>query len=216
LRSPARPSGSPAATTPDQMTQAPGEQKKIVLASLSPRRSDLLRQIGLSFSVLPANVNERIIPGEQPEVHVLRLAREKALVAARRSGTGIIIAADTVVVIDDAVLGKPADRNDAIRMLTLLSGTAHRVITGLCVMDAGTRNSRERTSTTKVWFRRLSRDEIVAYANSGEPLDKAGAYGIQGRGALLIDRIEGCYFNVVGLPLSVLGQCLADLHVPLW
>jgi septum formation protein len=198
------------------MTQAPGEQKKIVLASLSPRRSDLLRQIGLSFSVLPANVNERIIPGEQPEVHVLRLAREKALVAARRSGTGIIIAADTVVVIDDAVLGKPADRNDAIRMLTLLSGTAHRVITGLCVMDAGTRNSRERTSTTKVWFRRLSGDEIVAYANSGEPLDKAGAYGIQGRGALLIDRIEGCYFNVVGLPLSVLGQCLADLHVPLW
>ena len=198
------------------MTQAPGEQKKIVLASLSPRRSDLLRQIGLSFSVLPANVNERIIPGEQPEDHVLRLAREKALVAARRSGTGIIIAADTVVVIDDAVLGKPADRNDAIRMLTLLSGTAHRVITGLCVMDAGTRNSRERTSTTKVWFRRLSRDEIVAYANSGEPLDKAGAYGIQGRGALLIDRIEGCYFNVVGLPLSVLGQCLADLHVPLW
>jgi septum formation protein len=198
------------------MTGCAVKRRPIILASQSPRRRELLTQIGLEFSIQPANVDERIIPGEQPEDHVLRLAKEKAMTAAVCSGQGIVIAADTVVVVDDSVLGKPADRNDAIRMLTLLSGTVHQVVTGLCVFDADSRNTIVRTSTTKVWFRTLATHEINAYVDSGEPLDKAGAYGIQGKGALLIDRIEGCYFNVVGLPLAVLGECLALVHVPLW
>ena len=198
------------------MSRSSAQRKPIILASNSPRRRALLAQIGLCFSTDPSHVDERIIAGETPEDHAVRLARDKALVAAGHSGQSIIIAADTVVVLDNAVLGKPVDRNDAIRMLTLLSGNVHRVITGLCVMDADTRKSMQRTATTKVWFRRLSAEEINAYADSGESLDKAGSYGIQGKGALLVDRIEGCYFNVVGLPLSILGECLEAYGVPLW
>lgn len=188
----------------------------IILASNSPRRKELLRQIGAAFTSDPADVDERILPGEAPEQYALRVAREKADVAARRAGAGIVIAADTIVVLDGAILGKPADAGDAERMLGVLSGRLHHVITGLVVMDAATGRTLSRTADTRVWFRDLSPEEIRSYAASGEPLDKAGAYGIQGKGALLVRKIEGCYFNVVGLPLSLLAEMLADFGISFW
>ncbi len=180
----------------------------IVLASKSPRRKELLRQVGLDCRVDPADVDERVLPGESPEGYAARVALDKARVAAARAGTGIVIAADTIVVLEDEILGKPADAEDAERMLRLLSGNVHRVITGLAVMDAVTGKALTRTSITRVWFRSLAPHEIISYVATGEPFDKAGAYGIQGRGALLVDKIDGCYFNVVGLPLSLLGELL--------
>lgn len=186
---------------------------QIILASNSPRRKDLLRQIGLDFSVDPADVDERILPGELPEGYAVRVALDKARVAAARTGTGIVIAADTIVVLDDEILGKPADAADAERMLMKLSGKVHCVMTGLAVMDAATGKSLCRMSITRVWFRSLAPSEIISYVATGEPLDKAGAYGIQERGALLVDKIDGCYFNVVGLPLSLLGELLRAFGV---
>jgi septum formation protein len=186
---------------------------KIILASNSPRRRELLAQIGLSFTVAPADVDERVLPGEPPEAYADRVALDKARAAAQRAGEGIVIAADTIVVVGDSILGKPSDAADARRMLSELSGRGHEVITSLAVMDAATGRSAVRTSATRVWFRDLSDREIAAYVATGEPLDKAGAYGIQERGALLVERIEGCYSNVVGLPLSLLGEMLRDFGV---
>jgi septum formation protein len=188
---------------------------KIILASNSPRRRELLRQIGLSFTVSPADVDESILPGESPEDYAVRVALDKARIAAVRAGEGIVIAADTIVVVGDSILGKPADAREAADMLALLAGKEHRVVTSLAVMDAGTARSVTRTSVTKVWFRDLTKREIEAYVATGEPMDKAGAYGIQERGALLVDRIEGCYSNVVGLPLSLLGEMLREFDVNL-
>ena len=185
----------------------------IILASNSPRRKDLLRQIGLDFSIAPVDVDERVLPNEAPEGYAVRVALDKARLAASLAGAGIVIAADTIVVVDDEILGKPADASDAERMLKILSGKAHRVITGLAVMDAATGRTLTRTSITRVWFRRLAQQEIKSYVATGEPLDKAGAYGIQERGALLVDKIDGCYFNVVGLPLSLLGKLLRDFGI---
>ena len=188
----------------------------IILASNSPRRKELLRQIGAVFSSDPADVDESILPGEAPEQYALRVAREKADVAARRAGAGVVVAADTIVVLDGAILGKPVDAADAERMLGLLSGRAHSVVTGLVVMDAATGRTLSRTADTRVWFRNLSPEEIRSYAASGEPLDKAGAYGIQEKGALFVLKIDGCYFNVVGLPLSLLAEMLADFGISFW
>ena len=185
----------------------------IILASNSPRRKDLLRQIGVDFSIDPADVDERVLPNEVPEGYAVRVALDKARLAAARAVAGIVIAADTIVVVDDEILGKPADASDAERMLKMLSGKVHRVITGLAVMDAATGKTLTRTSITRVWFRRLAQQEIASYVATGEPLDKAGAYGIQERGALLVDKIEGCYFNVVGLPLSLLGELLRGFGI---
>ncbi len=182
----------------------------IILASHSPRRRELLRQIGVQFRSDPTDVDERARPGESPEAYAVRVSQDKAQVAARRAETGIIIAADTIVVLDDQILGKPVDARDAERMLGLLSGKVHCVISGLTVMDAVTWKTKTRTSITRVWFRSLSAHEVASYVASREPLDKAGAYGIQGKGALLVERIEGCYFNVVGLPLAVLGEMLLE------
>lgn len=188
----------------------------ITLASNSPRRREMLKQIGLNFGVDPADVDERVLPGEEPEVYALRVALDKAQVAARRAGAGIVIAADTIVVLGDRILGKPIDASDAEHMLNLLSGREHRVITGLVVLDAFSGRSSARTSITNVWFRSLSAKEIRSYVASGEPLDKAGAYGIQEKGALLIQKVDGCYFNVVGLPLSLLGEMLNEFGISLW
>lgn len=185
----------------------------IILASNSPRRKELLRQLGLDFSIDPADVDESVLPNEVPEGYAVRVALDKARLAAARAVAGIVIAADTIVVVDDEILGKPADASDAERMLKMLSGKVHRVITGLAVMDAATGKTVTRTSITRVWFRRLAQQEIVSYIATGEPLDKAGAYGIQERGALLVDKIDGCYFNVVGLPLSLLGKLLRDFGI---
>ena len=189
--------------------------RSIILASNSPRRRELLRQIGVVFTSDPADVDERILPGEGAEAYAVRVALDKARVAAGRAGSGIVIAADTIVVLGDTILGKPADTLDAERMLTMLSGKRHRVISGLAVVDAKTGRARTGTASTTVWFRNLIADEIRSYVSTGEPLDKAGAYGIQGKGALLIEKIEGCYFNVVGLPLSLLGKMLREYGVNL-
>ena len=188
----------------------------IILASNSPRRKELLRQVGVSFTVDPADVDERPLPGERPEDYAVRVALDKARVAAARSKNGVIIAADTIVVVDDTILGKPADRNDAERMLTVLSNRVHRVITGLAVIDAASGKTMTNSAVTSVWFRDLSQQEIQSYIAGGEPLDKAGAYGIQGKGALLVKQIEGCYFNVVGLPLSLLGELLRKFGISLF
>ncbi len=193
-----------------------GVRTQITLASNSPRRRDMLKQIGLDFGVDPADVDERVLPNEDPEAYALRVALDKAQAAARKTGAGIVIAADTIVVLGDRILGKPVDASDAEQMLTLLSGREHRVITGLVVLDASSGQSSARTSVTNVWFRSLSAKEIRSYVASGEPLDKAGAYGIQEKGALLIQKIEGCYFNVVGLPLSLLGEILNEFGISLW
>jgi septum formation protein len=172
-----------------------------------------MSQVGYAFVVDSADLDETILPGEGPEGHTARLAREKARVVAGRIDRGIVVAADTIVVVGDEILGKPADEADAVRMLTLLSGRMHRVVSGVAVLDAATGRLDVRNSITAVQFRVLERHEIMAYLSSGEAFDKAGAYGIQGRGALLVERIDGCYFNVVGLPLSLLGQMLADFGV---
>jgi septum formation protein len=187
----------------------------IILASNSPRRRELLSQIGLTFTIAPADVDERTRPGESPVDYAERLAREKARAAAERAGKGIVIAADTIVVVRGDILGKPADAADARRMLAELSGREHEVVTALAVMDAETKRASVKTSVTRVWFRTLTEREIKAYVATGEPLDKAGAYGIQERGALLVERIEGCYSNVVGLPLSLLGEMLRDFGIAL-
>jgi septum formation protein len=185
----------------------------VILASNSPRRRDLLRRIGIQFTSDPADVDERVLAGETPETYAVRVALDKARVASRRAGAGVVIAADTIVVLDDAILGKPADLRDAERMLATLSGRMHRVITGLAVMDAATGKALTRTAETRVWFRDLSPQDIAWYVKTGEPFDKAGAYGIQEKGALLVSRIEGCYFNVVGLPLSILPDMLRELGI---
>ena len=187
----------------------------IILASNSPRRKGLLTQIGLSFTVAPADVDESVLPGESPEAYAVRVALDKARIAAERAGEGIVIAADTIVVVGDIILGKPSGPADARRMLSMLSGRGHEVITGLAVVDAATGRFTVRTSATQVWFRELSDREIASYVATDEPLDKAGAYGIQERGALLVERIEGCYSNVVGLPLSLLGEMLREFGVSL-
>ena len=189
--------------------------RSVVLASSSPRRKELLTQIGLSFTVSPADVDERVLSGESPEAYAARVALDKARIAAKRAGEGIVIAADTIVVVGDSILGKPADAREAADMLTLLAGKEHRVVTALALMDAVSAKSLIRTSVTRVWFRDLTKKEIDAYVSTGEPMDKAGAYGIQERGALLVDRIEGCYSNVVGLPLSLLGEMLREFGVSL-
>ncbi len=174
-------------------------EKILVLASASPRRTEILRRAGIGFRTRPAHVEERLRRGETPEGHVRRLARSK-VEAVRRPGE-LVLGADTVVVIGDKILGKPREARDAARMLRLLSGRMHRVLTGICLLGGDGRR-REEVVETRVWFRGLTRREIQEYVASGEPLDKAGAYAIQGLASKFVKRIQGCYFNVVGLPVS--------------
>jgi septum formation protein len=176
----------------------------LVLASQSPRRSEILRQAGIPFTVRAAAVDETPIEGERPEEYVVRLAELKAL-AVLAGPEEIVLGADTTVVIDGEMLGKPADAADARRMLTRLSGRQHLVITGIC-LKRGLDVVRD-YAVTQVWFAPMSAGEIEEYASSGEPMDKAGAYAIQGWASKFIERIDGCYLNVVGLPVArVYGQ----------
>lgn len=168
----------------------------------------LLRQIGIEPIVIPSHVPEDIREGESPEDSALRLATAKAREVVGRFREGLIIGADTIVVIDGEQLGKPADERDARRMLRLISGRNHSVITGLAVIDAKTSEVKTTVVRTTVRFKRLTEEEIDAYVTTGDPMDKAGAYGIQGRAAAFIEGIEGCYSNVVGLPLSELAEML--------
>lgn len=190
----------------------------LVLASASPRRRELLAQAGYRFGVHPAHIPEDPLPGEDPIAYVTRLAREKAEAVFREltsrsspptdglNGQFAVLGADTTVTLDNAILGKPEDAADAARILRLLSGRTHRVITGVALVTA--KGVQVAAEVTAVRFLTLSDEEIAAYIATGEPMDKAGAYGIQGRAARWIPRIEGCYFNVVGLPLALVCSLL--------
>lgn len=184
---------------------------KVVLASGSPRRRQLLELIGIEHEVSPSNIDETMRPRETPRRHAERLAREKASAVASREPERITVAADTIVVINRKVLGKPRDEDDARRMLSMLSGREHTVITAVAV--ARGRKLRSAVEEVKVKFRRLRDDEIDAYIATGEPMDKAGAYGIQGFGATIVECVNGDYFAVMGLPLARLVTLLRDLGV---
>ena len=187
----------------------------LVLASASPRRRELLTQAGFSFTVHPAHVPEDPLPGEAPIAYVTRLARQKAEAVFReisfRSSASqpVVLGADTTVTIDNQILAKPEDPSDAARMLRQLSGRSHHVITGVAVVTAA--STEVAAEITAVRFLSLSDAEIESYIATCEPMDKAGAYAIQGRAARWIPRIEGCYFNVVGLPLAVVTALLEPL-----
>jgi len=185
---------------------------KLILASASPRRAEILRAAGIAFTVLSSAVDETPLPGETATDMVRRLAAAKAeLVAARAVGPAIVIAADTVVALDGTVMGKPRTSDDARHMLEKLSGRTHSVITGVALVRLPDAERREFTEITQVHFTALSDEEIVSYLSSGEPFDKAGAYAIQGVAGRFIPRIDGCYFNVVGLPLARLCRELTAL-----
>jgi nucleoside triphosphate pyrophosphatase len=185
---------------------------KLILASASARRAEILRNAGVSFSVLSSAVDETAVPGETPQRHVQRLADAKGeLVAARAVGPAIILAADTVVVLDGQILGKPRSTDEARHMLELFSGRTHSVITGVSLIRLPEMERRQFVETTLVHFGKLSRDDISRYLATEEPYDKAGAYAIQGHAGRHIPRIEGCYFNVVGLPLAHTVAALREL-----
>ena len=184
---------------------------RIVLASQSPRRRELLSLVGIPHEVRPADIDETLHPGETPEGHSERLAREKAQAVARQASDAIVIGSDTIVVVDGDILGKPRDTDEARRMLTRLSGRGHTVFTAVAVA----RGHRLATGVERVAvrFRALAPWEIDAYVDTGEPMDKAGAYGIQGFGATIVERVEGDYFAVMGLPLVHLVRLLAQVGV---
>ncbi len=197
----------------------------LVLASASPRRRELLAQAGFTFTVHPAHIPEEPLADEDPVGYVTRLAREKAEVVYRslstenstkletalKQGTLVVLGADTTVTLDNEILGKPEDGADALRMLRRLSGRTHRVITGVAVVTA--RRVEVAAEITAVRFLTLSDEEIEVYVATGEPMDKAGAYAIQGLAARWIPRIEGCYFNVVGLPLALVSTLLSGCNL---
>lgn len=187
----------------------------LVLASASPRRQELLRSAGISFATQPADVDETPRPGEAPRACAERLARDKAVAVWQQRPRDVVLGADTIVVVNGAILGKPADADDAARMLRLLSGKVHEVITGVCLVRAKpssrskvAHEAKTASETTLVTMSKISDDEIQAYVATGEPMDKAGAYAIQGMASRWIPRIEGDYSNVVGLPVALVYRML--------
>ena len=176
----------------------------LILASASPRRQELLRNAAIRFEVQPADIDETPLAGESPHDCAERLAREKAITVSRKRPQDQVLGADTIVVIDKTILGKPRDAADAARMLRLLSGRTHEVITGVCIADPIAGDTEQASETTRVTMRELSDDEIRDYVATGEPMDKAGAYAIQGIASRWIPHIEGDYSNVVGLPVALI------------
>jgi septum formation protein len=184
----------------------------IYLASKSPRRRKLLKQLNIDFKVMNVELEEEIPDGEHPIKTVKRLASEKLEKAKLKVSKGIIITADTIVVLNKHVLGKPKNKKDAKRILELLSGNTHQVFTGYAVYNSVTKKTKLEYERTEVKFRNLNSKEINDYINSGSPYDKAGAYGIQDDfGAVFVEKINGCYYNVVGLPLSKLYKTLSGI-----
>jgi septum formation protein len=183
----------------------------LVLASASPRRQELLRNAGIAFVVQPAHIPEDPLPGEAAKDRAERLAREKALAVARQRPHDVVLGADTVVVVDGQLLGKPSDATDAARMLRLLAGREHRVTTGVCLVVNG--EPSVASETTLVIVSEITDKEIADYVTSGEPMDKAGAYAIQGIASRWIPRIEGDYSNVVGLPVALVWRMLRQAGV---
>ena len=186
----------------------------IILASKSPRRKQLLSMLGLEFTVQTADIDETMDPGQSPAHEVAAVsARKAAKIAKTAAADDVVISADTIVVIDGAILGKPKDEQDAARMLRLLSGRTHTVYTGLTVCRGEHVNTQ--VVSTQVTFRPLAEAEIDAYIRTGEPMDKAGSYGIQGYGAMLVSHLDGDYFSVMGLPVCTLCQMLRAAGVPI-
>lgn len=198
------------------MNGQPVRSQGFVLASSSPRRRELLAMLGYPFEVVVPEVDEEAgdLPPE-PHRRVETVARRKAAAVAARLPERVVVAADTVVELDGQILGKPRDRAHAVAMLSQLSGRWHNVYTGLAVKAAGAEPIRTAHSRTEVRFRQLNPTWIERYVDTGEPMDKAGAYGIQGRGALLVEEIRGCYFTVVGLPLVLLSRMLEECGITL-
>lgn len=186
----------------------------LILASASPRRKELLEQIGVQFQVRAMDIDESVKSGEGPEVYVERLAREKAAAAVEHFPMSAVLAADTTVALGDRILGKPESREEAVAMLTALSGQTHQVLTGVALASAGELNSR--CVVTEVTFNELSLETIERYVDTGEPMDKAGAYGIQGKAAVLVKHIHGSYSNVVGLPLAETAELLEAGQIAIW
>ena len=185
----------------------------LILASQSPRRRELLGLTGLDFVVRVADIDETMDPGKAPFDEVARVSRMKAMAVSRDQGD-VVIAADTIVVCEGQILGKPRDEEDAFRILSLLSGRSHEVMTGMTVLTDD--EIITHTEVTQIHFRDLLPGEIRAYIASGEPMDKAGAYGIQGGAALFADQMEGDYYNVMGLPVCRLAMILRSLGLPVW
>lgn len=184
----------------------------IYLASRSPRRRKLLKQLGIKFKSLSVNLDEKINGGEKPVHLVKRLSIEKLNLARKKINSGLIITADTIVVLNNKIIGKPTNKKEAVQYLKLLSGMQHIVFTGFAVMNIPANKIIVDYEKTEVKFRKLDDDEINDYVHSGSPLDKAGAYGIQDDfGAVFVEKINGCYYNVVGLPLTKLYQALRKL-----
>ncbi|RRJ83709.1 Maf family protein [Aestuariirhabdus litorea] len=189
----------------------------LYLASNSPRRRELLRQIGVSFESLSVEIDETPLAGEVPEDYVVRMAQEKvrAALSERPHASPLpVLCADTTVVLGDRILGKPACREEAVSMLLALSGREHRVLTAVAISDGG--SVQTRLIATRVWFGAVTESLAQRYWDSGEAADKAGSYGIQGKGALFVQRIEGSYSAVVGLPLAETAELLAQFGVPYW
>jgi septum formation protein len=185
--------------------------KKIILASKSPRRKQILEQIGLGFEVAVSDFDETQIKFKTPQEMVKKLSLEKAKIIAQKNPDAIVIGADTDVVLDNEILGKPKSKQDAVRILKLLSGKVHKVVTGFTVISG--KKSITKHVTSKVKFKKLSEAEIKAYVATGEPMDKAGGYGIQERGGLFIESIMGDYFNVVGLPIFAVSKALKEFGI---
>ena len=186
-------------------------KRKIILASASPRRKELLEKLDLDFSVCPADIDESLLPDEDAAMYPLRTAVQKAMAVAKTTEDALVIAADTVVAVDDDILGKPRDEAEAKAMLQRLSGREHIVITGIGVVDTASGRTLSATEQTIVYFHPLRDEEIDTYIATGECMDKAGSYGIQGKGSLLVRKIDGDYFNVMGLPLSRLYRLLLNI-----
>ena len=188
---------------------------KIILASASPRRRELLKLIGLNPEIRIPEISESMVPGESIEKFMERITIAKGINAyQRRYYSSLVISADTIVLLDDRVIGKPRDREDAREMLQSLSGRMHRAWTGMALMYRG--ETRFRLAQTRVFFQRLSETEIISYLEHEDYLDKAGAYAIQGRAAIFVERIEGCFFNVMGFPLNLFYSMAGDLGIDLF
>lgn len=192
--------------------------RHMILASTSPRRRELIALLGIPFQVMPSEAGEDTPAGWKPEQVVEELALRKADAVYRKltesDRDAVVVGSDTIVVLEDDILGKPADEADAVRMLQMLQGRRHQVYTGAACIDGVTGRSMVRHSVTSVDIKPLSTEQICAYVRSGEPMDKAGAYGIQGLGAVIVEGITGDYFTVVGLPLSLLGDMLSEMGMP--
>lgn len=183
-----------------------------ILASASPRRRELLGSLGLKLKIIPAHANEDYITGESPREHVRRLSIAKASVIARKNPSAWVLGADTIVVIDGQILGKPKNKLQAKKMLTLLSGRVHKVFTGFCIVCGASKIMKARVIQSAVQFKNISPDEMAWYVESDEPYDKAGGYAVQGKGACFIKAIRGSYTNVIGLPLAEVLEDLQNLR----